>query len=107
MLDLHLYKFPEDLEKKFNAELHNFLLHYGWVAKEAGTAHLGVLAKSCHPRCFWTYGSESFMGHMVKIGSASVRGQAAPKAAENILQKYRLSMHLILSGLLVLEDESG
>ena len=67
MLDLHLYKFPEDLEKKFSAELHNFLLHYGWVAKEAGklgllrysmvqkhhlTAHLGVFAKSCHPNAF-------------------------------------------------------
>lgn len=117
---LGLHKFPEDLNKKFNAELH--LLHYGWVAKEAGklgllrysmvqkhhlTAHLGVFAKSCHPRCFWTYGSESFMGHMVRIGSASVRGQAAPKAAENILQKYGLSMHLTLSGLRVLEDESG
>ena len=44
MLDLHLYKFPEDLEKKFSAELHNFLLHYGWVAKEAGK--LGLLRYS-------------------------------------------------------------
>ena len=49
------------------------------------------------------YGSECFMGHMVRVG----RGQSANKSAESIAQKYRLSMRLLLSGLMVLQEEDG
>ncbi|CAL1148950.1 unnamed protein product [Cladocopium goreaui] len=34
-----------------------------------------------------------------------VHSQSPPKAAESIMQKYRLSIHLILSGLMVLDEE--
>ena len=120
LLDLKLYKFPDDLEKKFESQVHTLLLHYGMMAKLAAekgtlryslvqkhhlTAHLVKFSKNCHPRCFWTYGSESFMGHMVRVGRACVRGQSASKSAESIVQKYRLSMHLLLSGLMVLQEE--
>ena len=120
LLDLKLYKFPHELEKKFASKVHALLLHYGMMAKLAAergqlryslvqkhhlTVHLEKFAKNCHPRCFWTYGSESFMGHMVRVGRACVRGQSANKAAESIVQKYRLSMHLILTGLMVLQEE--
>ena len=120
LMDLKLYKFPADLQEKFSTNVHTCLLHYGMMAKMAAekellrysmvqkhhlTCHLSWFCESCHPRCFWTYGSESFMGYMVRIAKACVRGQAAPKAAENIVQKYRLSMHLILSGLIVMDKE--
>ena len=53
------------------------------------------------------YGSECFVGHMVRVGRACVRGQSANKSAESIVQKYRLSMRLLLSGLMVLQEEDG
>ena len=120
LMDTKLYKFPSALQEKFSKKVHACLLHYGMMAKLAAergclrysmvqkhhlTGHLSWFTESCHPRCFWTYGSESFMGHMVKIAQACVRGQSPKKAAESIVQKYRLSMHLILSGLMVLDEE--
>ena len=120
LMDMKLYKFPAALQDKFAQKVHSFLLQYSYMAKLSSqrgclrysmvqkhhlTSHLSWFAESCHPRCFWTYGSESYMGHMVRIAKACVRGQSPPKAAESIMQKYRLSMHLILSGLMVLDEE--
>lgn len=102
----------------FQESVEKLLLHYGWLAKDAfkkgllrysmvqkthKLAHLPDMAKDVSPRCCQCYGAESFMGLMVGIAKRSVAGAAPHTAAATIVMKYRLSMHLLLRGYLVLD----
>jgi hypothetical protein len=47
------------------------------------------------PKCCWTYGGESFMGLMVKLGAACVHGTPKHKVVGKMFHKYRLAMRLV------------
>ena len=72
-------------------------------------SHDGTLARSFQafgPQVFWTYGSESFMGLMSHLANACLSGTPAHKVPETVLFKYRTFWHLLLMGLLVLDEPS-
>ena len=89
------------------------LAHYSWLAHSAIDAgehlysmvqkhhvfnHLLDQSQFLHPCTVWCYGSESFMGIMVKISSSCTWGTPSHKVTAKVLLKFRLVFHLLLQG---------
>ena len=118
LLDIPNFHMAPSQLQQFQTSVEKLLLHYGWCAKHSfkngllrysivqkthKLAHLPEMAKDVSPRCTQCYGAESFMGLMVGIAKRSIAGAAPHKAASAITMKYRMSMHLLLQGLMVLD----
>ena len=106
-----VYRWNVSLRAKFDSACSQTLKHYGWLAKESFqnkeclwsqvqkhhlTLHLPGQAKWLAPCHYWTYGSESFMGTMVKLASACLHGTPARKVPQAMLDKYRFFWTLML-----------
>jgi len=89
-----------------------FLAHYMWLAHDV--AQLGRLLWStvpkfhycCHlpdqadfinPRLTWSYGGESMVGLIVKLGHACLRSTPAHMVFVSLCSKYRSAMHVQIS----------
>ena len=118
LLDIPNFHMTPTQLQQFQNSVEKLLMHYGWCAKHSfkngllrysivqkahKLAHLPEMAKDVSPRCTQCYGAESFMGLMVGIAKRSIAGAAPHKAASTITMKYRMSMHLLLQGLMVLD----
>lgn len=116
---LHMFKWPEPDQVKFEKAINKCLAHYGWLAKEAFKqnrlawsivqkfhllCHLPQLSAWLTPRHTWTYGSESFMGTMVHLAVACLRGTPPHNVPAVMMKKYRFFWHLLLKQLVVLDD---
>ena len=102
---------PADVQKKFEKAVTALLAHYGFLAKHAMQmslkrfsivqkhhilAHLPAQAKFLAPRMYWTYGSESFMGLVAKVGASCAAGTCKSKIPEKLLFKMRVAKQLVL-----------
>ena len=72
----------------------NSLCRYSIVQKHHLLAHFHKDTKYLAPRCYWTYGSESFMGILVNLDASCTRGTPAEAVALKIMTKYRLALFL-------------
>lgn len=121
LLDIPNFHMTPTQLQQFRTSVEKLLLHYGWCAKNAfrngllrysivqkthKLAHLPEMAKDVSPRCTQCYGAESFMGLMVGIAKRCTAGTAPHKAGSTITMKYRMSMHLLLQGLMVLDKDN-
>ena len=75
------------------------------VQKHHVTCHLPDQAKWVNPRYVWTYGSESFMGNMVKLASACLHGTQAKGVPAKMIGKWRFFWHLLVCRLVDLEED--
>ena len=114
LLDVPVFHMGPEMLRAFKECVDKLLLHYGHLArnkqlrysmvqKTHKLAHLPEMAKDVSPKCCQCYAAESFMGLMVGIAKSTVAGSAPHTAAGNITMKYRMSMHLLLQGLMVLD----
>ena len=116
---LHMFKWPEPDQVKFEKAINTCLAHYGWLAKEAFKqnrlawsivqkfhllCHLPQLSAWLTPRHTWTYGSESFMGTIVHLAVACLRGTPPHNVPAVTMKKCRFFWHLLLKQLVVRDD---
>ena len=116
---LHMFKWPEPDQVKFEKAINKCLANYGWLAKEAFKqnrlawsivqkfhllCHLPQLSAWLTPRHTWTYGSESFMGTMVHLAVACLRGTPPHDVPAMTMKKCKFFWHLLLKQLVVRDD---
>ena len=104
----------------FDKAVCKMLINYQWLAKEAFqkretlwsvvqkhhmTCHLPQQAQWVNPRYVWTYGSESYMGTMVKLASACLHGTQAKGVPPKMIAKWRFFWHLLVRRIVDLEDD--
>lgn len=120
ILDERGYCWPTHGWKAFDKAVGQMLLNYQWLAKDAFTrgetmwsvvqkhhmtCHLPDQAKWVNPRYVWTYGSESFMGNMVKLASACLHGTQAKGVPIKMIGKWKFFWHLLVCRLVDLEED--
>ena len=91
-----------------------FLLHAGWLAKEATdsekklwhlipkhhyVAHMPDQACLVNPKFVWCYGSESMVGRIARLGQSCLSGTQACFVSKSLMQKYVIAMHLAFLGM--------
>ena len=122
LLGMDWKEWDAKVHSEFKKAIEDFMAHYSWLANDALQKglhlwsivqkshlllHLAGQSEFMHPALSWTYGSESFMGWVVQIGSSCTSGTPAAQIPLKVLQKFRLVFHLFLKGYMCMEDQEG
>ncbi len=96
----------------FSASVARFLQHYAALARQAMESgdllwsitpkfhflcHLAGQAEFEHPRLFWNYSGETFVGQVSRVAHMCLPGNAAHKISLKLLNRMRIALHLRLA----------
>ena len=77
--------------------IENEYMRWNQVPKFHYFAHISLQSRYINPRSAWTYGDESYMQTIQRIGKACVAGTTARNVVQKMVEKYARGMSVRLA----------